>query len=157
MEPNQSTTWQTYEEVARLLLDQLREEVGLERVEGEQSLPGKSGTTWKIEGKGIKADDGAIVVIECRRKKRTLDQESVGGVANRIREVGADGGIIVTPIGLQKGAQFVAGYNNIDVVRLNADATTTDYVVQFLEKVFVGASAEDMLVAFVATGEGVVT
>ena len=143
MEPEESTTWETYEEVARYLLDKMREELGLELVEGKQALPGKSGTTWTIEGKGVKADTGAIVVIECRRYTTSkLKQEAMGGLAYRISDVGAAGGIVVTPVGLQEGAEIVAKHEGIEVIQLNADATPTDFVMKFLEKVVAGRSAK---------------
>lgn len=63
-----------------------------------------------------------------------------GGIANRITDLGAAGSV-VTPIDLQKRAQFVAKHNSIELVHLNADATPTDFMMKFLEKVFAGRSA----------------
>lgn len=144
----EATTWGTYEDVARYLLDKMREEFGLERVEGTQTLPGKSGTNWTIEGKGIKADTGAIIVIECRRYTTSkLKQQDIGAIAYRIGDLGAAGGIVVTPIGVQEGGEIIARYEGIEVVHLNADASHTDFVLQFLERVVVGVSAQ-----FGATG-----
>src|ERR1700744_698027 len=103
MESEQPSTWQTYEEVARYLLEKLSDTLGLglERVEGKQKLVGKSGMNWEVEGKGIKTDGGAIVVIECRRYTTSkLKPEAIGGLAYRIADVGAAGGIVVTPIGV---------------------------------------------------------
>ena len=48
----------------------------------------------------------------------------------------------MTPIGVQEGGEIVAKYEGIEVIHLNADATTTDYVLKFLERVFIGASAK---------------
>jgi hypothetical protein len=52
------TTWETYEQVARYLLEKMGDTLGLglESVEGKQKLVGKSGMEWEIEGKGVKAD-----------------------------------------------------------------------------------------------------
>ena len=78
------TTWESYEEVARYLLEKMGDALGLglERVEGKQKLVGESGTTWEIDGKGVRADDGAIVVIECRRYTTSkLKQEDMAGLA----------------------------------------------------------------------------
>jgi hypothetical protein len=63
------TAWETYEQVANYLLEKLSDMLGLglERVEGKQKLVGKSGMTWTVDGTGVKTEDGAIVVIECRR------------------------------------------------------------------------------------------
>ena len=48
----------------------------------------------------------------------------------------------MTPIGVQQGGEKIAKYEGIDVIHLNKDATTTDFVLEFLERVFIGASAE---------------
>jgi hypothetical protein len=142
MEPKTPTTWETYEQVARYLLDMLAEEFGLERVEGKQPLNGKSGTKWTIDAKGVIAESGAIVVVECRRRSTSkLNQESMGALAYRISDLGAERGIVVTPIGVQSGGEIVAKHEGIEIVRLNADATRTDFVIEFLEKVVNGASA----------------
>ena len=53
--------------------------LGLESVEGKQKLVGKSGMKWEIDGKGVKTEDGAIVVIECRRyPKDKVEAEEMG-------------------------------------------------------------------------------
>ena len=49
-----------YEEVARILLNRMRKEFGLERVEGKQDIEGlKSGTSWEIDAKGIREGEKA--------------------------------------------------------------------------------------------------
>jgi hypothetical protein len=105
--------WETYEEVARFLLEEMSDTlgIGLERVEGEQKLAGKSGTKWQVDAKGVKTEDGAIVIVECRRWTTSKpDQEDVGAFAYRIGDVGAAGGIVVTPLGVQEGGQKIAEY-----------------------------------------------
>ena len=110
-------------------------------MEGKQSLVGESGTTWVIDGKGVRANHGAIVVIECRRYTTSrLKQEYMAGLAWRISDVGASGGIVVTPIGVQGGGQIVAKSAGIEVVHLDANSTT-DYVLKFLNKVFLGVTS----------------
>ena len=92
MEAEESTSWETYEEVARYLLENMGDTLGLglERVEGKQKLVGKSGMKWTVDGKGVKTEDGAIVVIECRRYTTSkLKPEAMGGFAYRIGDVGA--------------------------------------------------------------------
>lgn len=153
-------TWQTYEEVARYLLEKLSDTLGLglERVEGKQKLVGKSGMKWEVEGKGIKTDGGSIIVIECRRYTTSkLKPEAIGGLAYRIADVGAAGGIVVTPIGVQEGGQKIAEYEGIHVVRLDAESTTTDFVVRFLDKVIHGASAHLRATATLTATAEVVT
>jgi hypothetical protein len=127
-------------------------------VEGKQTLVGESGATWEIEGKGVKADDGAIVVIECRRYTTSrLKQKDMAALAWTISDVGASGGIVVTPIGVQRGGKIVAKSASIEVVHLDANSTTTDYVLNFLNNVFIGASTVPMTVTVSLTAEGKVS
>jgi hypothetical protein len=135
--------WRTYEEVAQYLLEQFASHFGLGRVEGKQLVPGASGTPWEIDAKGIKIGDEGIVLIECRRHtKSKISQEQVGGLAFRIKDTGSEGGIIVSPLELQKGAKLVAAHENIIHVTLAPESTTTEYVMKFLNKIFVGFHAE---------------
>jgi hypothetical protein len=154
------TTWETYEQVARYLLEKMGDTLGLglESVEGKQKLVGKSGMEWESEGKGVKADGGAIVVIECRRYTTSrLKAEAIGGLAYRIGDLGAAGGIVVTPIGVQEGGEIIAKYEGIEIIHLDADATTTDYVLKFLDKVFIGASVKPLVVTATLTAGGEVS
>jgi restriction endonuclease len=136
------TTWETYEQVSRYLLEKMGDTLGLglESVEGKQKLVGKSGMEWEIEGKGVKADGGAIVVIECRRYTTSkVKAEAIGGLAYRIGDLGAAGGILVTPIGVQQGGEIIAKYEGIEIIQLDADSTlTTGYLLRFLDNVIVG-------------------
>jgi hypothetical protein len=145
MQAEQPTTWESYEEVARYLLEEMGNALGLglEIVEGKQTLVGESGAEWEIDGKGVKADAGAIVVVECRRYTTSkLKQSAMAALAWTISDVGASGGIVVTPLGVQDGGQIVAKSAGIEIIHLDADSTTTNYVLKFLDKVFLGASDE---------------
>src|SRR5271170_7648291 len=137
-EPTEPTAWETYEEVANYLLEKLSETLGLglERVEGKQKIPGKA-TNYTVEGKGVRTEDRAIIIIESRRYTTAgINQEDMGGLAYRIDHVGAAGMIVVIPLAVQDGARKIAEYEgNIEIVRLDADATTTDFMLEFLEKV----------------------
>ncbi|KRQ26418.1 hypothetical protein AOT83_19045 [Mycobacteroides sp. H001] len=135
------TSWETYEEVARLLLDKIGDALGLrlESIEGKQTLVGASGTKWEIDAKGVSADGEAVVVIECRRyPKSSLKQSDMAALAWTINDLGASGGIVVTPIGVQKGGQLVAAAAGIKVIQLDADSSTESYLLKFLGDVFVG-------------------
>jgi hypothetical protein len=59
-----------------------------------------------------------------------------------IRDVGATGGITVSPLEPQSGAKLIAARDNIKHARLNPDSTTENYVLQFLNKAFVGVHIE---------------
>ena len=136
------TTWQSYEEVATHLLNQIASELGLQRVEGKQSVAGLlSGTTWAIDAKGIKSGEEGFVIVECRRRITSRQkQEDVAALAFRIADTGAAGAIVVSPLGLQEGAAKIARATNIVDVRMDANSTAHSYMVQFLNKVFVGVT-----------------
>jgi hypothetical protein len=134
------TSWKTYEEVARYLLNEFANEFGLSRVEGKQKIKGyRSGTEWEIEGKGVMDGNEAFFIVECRKyKKSKQNQEKVGGLAYRIIDTGAKGGIIVSPLGLQRGAAKVADAENIINVHLTPESTPYEYLMRFLNKIKVG-------------------
>ena len=133
--------WRTYEEVARFLLDEFCDHFGLDRVEAKTTIRGES-TDWELDAVGVRVGEGeAIVVVECRRHTRKrISQEQVAGLAFRVQDTGAEGGIIVSPLGLQEGASRVAAAKGIVSVQLNPDCTSTEYMMQFLNKVILGFS-----------------
>jgi hypothetical protein len=138
---SQQSTWRTYEEVAGYLLGQLATYFRLGTVEGKQLVAGRSGTSWEIDAKGVKENAQGFVVIECRRyTSQGLSQEHLAGLAFRIQDTGAAGGIVVSPLPLQSGARKIATSANIHEVQLSAESSTTDYVLQFLNRVFIGLS-----------------
>src|SRR5689334_11986229 len=135
-------TFEKYEDVARFVLSQMKDYLGLEAVEGKQLVDGKrSGTAWEIDGKGVLKNNQGFLIIEARRYTTSkLSQESVAAIAYRIEDTSAKGAIIVTPLGLQKGAQLVGDAEQILVMRLNEEATVLNYVAQVLDRVLVGLS-----------------
>lgn len=132
--------WESYEQVAQFLLDRMREHFGLSYVDGKQKIKGKrTGTTYEIDGKGIVKDSKGFVILECRRYTTSrLKQEHMGALAYRIHDTGAKGGIIVSPLGLQKGARIIAKAENVVSVRLDENSTTKNYVLGFLNMIFTG-------------------
>lgn len=135
-------TWQGYEQAAVAIMDKIASHLGLDRVEGKQHVYGsRSGTGWEIDGKGVKVGGEAFVIIECRRHlKGRQKQEQVAALAYRIMDTGASGAIVVSPLGLQEGAKKVAAAENIHEFFMGPESTSTDYVVKFLNQVFVGVS-----------------
>jgi Zn finger protein HypA/HybF involved in hydrogenase expression len=132
--------FETYEQVATFLLNEFASQFGLTTVQGKQRTAGKV-TTWEIDAKGVKTGNEGFVVVECRRYASSkLDQEAVAGLAYRLHDLGADGGIIVTPVGIQEGGRRVALAEGIVTVRLDPTSTTTDYVIEFLNRVMIGRS-----------------
>ncbi len=135
--------WQSYEEVAEYLLNQFSETFGLGTVEGKQIISGGSGTNWEIDAKGIKTDGEGFLIVECRcHMKSRLSQESVGALAYRIKDTGAEGGIIVSPLELQKGAKIIAHHDKIHHIILDPKSTATDFILKFLKEIFIGRSEQ---------------
>jgi hypothetical protein len=141
---NGPKAWETYEQVAAYLLNQFASEFGLQKVEGKQKVSGKmSGTEWEIDAKGVGHSGEVFLIVECRRSTTSRQsQEKVGGLAYRIFDTGAKGGIMVSPLGLHEGASKIARAANIYSVVLNKDSTTSEYVLEFLNKLRVGKLLE---------------
>jgi hypothetical protein len=132
--------WESYEQVAAFLLDRFAIEFGLERVEGKQKVVGqRSGTHWEIDAKGVREGDTGFVVVECRRYTTSKqNQGKLGTLAYSVIDTGAVGGIIVSPLGLQEGANRVAAAENIISVQLDEESTRHEFVLRFLNMVMVG-------------------
>ena len=130
----------TYEEVATYLLNEMRDEFGLKKVEGKQRVKGIHALTeYTIDAKGVNKGNEGFVIIECRRRTTTKqNQESLGALAYRIFNTGASGGIIVSPLGLQRGAKIIAPAENIHNVLLDENSTTNEFVIKFLKKTMIG-------------------
>jgi hypothetical protein len=79
-------------------------------------------------------------------------------LAYRIIDAGAAGGIIVSPLGLQEGAEKVAAAENVVNVTLNADCNPREYVMRFLNNIMVGVQStlvlRDRADAVVVRGDG---
>lgn len=141
--PKTPKKWASYEEVAAHLLDKFASHFGLGRVEGKQVVAGDSGTEWEIDAKGCSDGDESFVIVECKRHTKTgISQAITGGLAWSIQDTGASGGILVSPLGLQAGAEKVAKKAGIIEATLNEKATTTEYVLQFLNQVCIGLHDE---------------
>src|SRR5437660_11882417 len=98
-----------FERVTRIILHNLRQQLGYEKVEGSKRYKGKSsGRKRQIDATAYRTDSKTIIV-ECKRHKRKVGIKAMGEFYYVIhREVGADGGLIVTSVGFDAGAQAVA-------------------------------------------------
>jgi hypothetical protein len=132
--------WESYEQVGTYLLDQFAAEFGLDRVEAKQEVPGqRSGTSWEIDAKGVHLGNDGFVIVEFRRYTTSRQsQEKMGGLAYRIIDTGAKGGIIVSPLGLQEGAAKIAATESVVNVILNENCNRYEYMMRFLNKIMVG-------------------
>jgi Restriction endonuclease len=143
---SQGRPWERYQAVAADLLNRFATQFGLDRVEGKQKIRGEK-STWEIDAKGMRDSDGAVILVECRRKKRKLDQEALAAIAYRIQDIGAQGGIVVSPLKLQSGAKRIANAESIIEVQLDQDSTSLDFAMRFLGKLMAGACVQDGVVA----------
>ncbi|OYW40815.1 MAG: hypothetical protein B7Z35_00095 [Hydrogenophilales bacterium 12-61-10] len=132
--------WKSYEDVAAYLLNQFSDEFGVTHVEPSQVVTGRrSKTSWKIDAKAFLADGEGFLIVECRRYTTSKqNQEKLAGLAYRILDSGADGGIIVSPTGLQAGAEKIAIAENIMNIELDENSTPHEFGMRFLNKIFVG-------------------
>lgn len=135
----QPKSWETYEQIAQYVLDQIADRFGVERFEGKQKVLGQqSGTSYKIDAKGVMNNGEVFLIVECRRYTNSRqNQEKVGALAYRIIDTGASGGIIVSPLGLQAGASRIAAAKNIHNVIMTEDSTFEQYVVKLLNEVII--------------------
>lgn len=60
-------------------------------------------------------------------------------------DLGADGGIVVSPLPLQRGAKLVAKSKNIEHVRLTPDSTPELYLAEYMGKRYHGLITFDAL------------
>jgi predicted helicase len=131
--------WETYEEVARQLISDVRDYLKLGRIEEKQKVKGYiTNTEWEVDVVAYNVDDGKLVLVECKHKsKSTLSQESLAGFAYRIKDTNADHGIIVTTIGLQEGAEKIAKAEKITLIRLDYNSTSENYIAQIANQIFI--------------------
>ncbi|MFT3817518.1 MAG: hypothetical protein QM750_07830 [Rubrivivax sp.] len=134
--PSRTQTWQSYEEAARSVLNELAARFGLLQVEGKQLVAGlKSGTRWELDGKGVCLGDAGFLIVEARRVGRRLTQEATAGIAYRVWDTGTRGALVVTPVGFQEGAKLIAEQANIISVQLDPESTPERYVLRLLQEI----------------------
>lgn len=126
------------------MLNNLSDHIGITSVDGKQKLKGESGATWEIDARAWRNEGGGFLVVEVRRHTTArMSQEQIAAVAFRIDDLGAEGGITVSPLPLQKGASIVAASKNIAHVTLDPQSTPENYLAKYMGKVFHGVSITD--------------
>ncbi|MDO9287168.1 MAG: restriction endonuclease [Thermodesulfovibrionales bacterium] len=133
--------WANYEEVATYLLNEIAHKFNLNHFEKKQKIKGKkSGVDWEIDAKGVGGKAGEIfLLVECRRHTTAKQRQGdIAALAYIIKDTGAAGGIVVSPLGLQAGARKVANAENIHRVFLTQDCTKNDYLLKFLDEIRMG-------------------
>jgi hypothetical protein len=117
-------------------------------VEGKQKIQGKSGAVWEIDGKGILEGGEGLVILEYRRHTTSkISQGQVGELAFRLIDTDAERGILVSPLGFQKGALKVGSARKIVSVQIDPNSTETDFVVHVLNKILVGIGIKGKMTA----------
>jgi len=138
--------WLTYEQAARSVVAHLRRALGVNQVNGKQSIAGLSGANWEFDAVARHENDARLLLIEARRYTTSrLKQEHLAAFAFRIQDVGAAGGIIATPLPLQEGAAKVAASANILHLQLSADSTPEVYLAQYMGQSYRGFTVEESL------------
>ena len=69
-----------------------------------------------------------------------LRQAAIGALSYQIQDVGGIGGVVVSPLPLQKGAKLIAASADIAHVQLSIESTTERYMAEFMGHRFLGAS-----------------
>jgi hypothetical protein len=130
--------WRNYEDVANTLLNRFREDIGALVVEGRQSVPHLyADTEYEIDGRAV-ISDGTFLIVECRRTSRAMSQEDMGAIAYRVESTGAGGGIVVSPLRPQDGAQSIATAENIQSVELSSNSTTEQFAIRIARHMRMG-------------------
>lgn len=135
-----------FERITRLILKNLREHLGYETVEGSKRYRGKSSGRKRQIDISVYRTDGKMIIVECKRHTRKVDIKIMGEFYYVInREIGADGGLLVSSVGFDAGAQAVANAEKIGMATLNSDATEYDYILEIAGQLWRGISFTDIV------------
>lgn len=139
-------SWSNYEAAAISAISALRNELKVSKVEGKQTLTGSSGPTWEIDAKAWCEDSENFLIIEARcHTSSGLKQEALAAIAFRVNDLGAVGGIVVSPLPLQKGAKLIAASSGIEHVLLSATSTPEHYLAEYMGHRFHGFGFSDSI------------
>ena len=140
--------WLIYEEASRKVLADMRDTLGISAVEGKQTVAGQSLTDWEIDAKAWCNNGENFLVVEARcHNSSGLKQEALAAIAYRIKDVGAAGGIVISPLSLQSGAQAIAAHEGVLHIQLTPESTSETYLAEFMGKRFIGVSVIESVTA----------
>lgn len=135
MQPN----WLLYEDAARSVLNNIGAALGISGIGPKVKMAGASGTDWELDATAwVEGQDGFLVIEIRRYATSRLKQEDMGAFAFRVHDVGASGGIIVSPLPLQRGAAVIAKSQGFTSVTLSKDSTPETYLAEFMGQKFQG-------------------
>ncbi len=135
-----------FEHVTQLILNNLREHLGYERVEESKKYPGQRSKVKRQVDVTAYRTDGKKILVECKLHKRPIDVEYMEAFYYKIfRDVEADGGLMVSSVGFTEGATGVANAEMISMAVLNPDATEHEYLLEISGHLWRGVSFEDIV------------
>lgn len=135
--------WRVYEDAARAVIQNLHQDLGIDSVSDKQTVLGKSGTQWEFDALAFQDNGENFIIIEARRyTTSSLKQKDIATSAFSIGDVGAVGGIVISPLPLQRGAELVAKMSGIKPLRLSPDSTSVDYLAESMSRRFIGVSID---------------
>jgi len=106
--------WQEYQEEAAALFRSL----GLEATTDER-LDGVRGVhDVDVVVRSRRAGLEQLWVVECKWRRRRIDKSHVGVLAEIVRDVGADRGVLLSEVGFQAGAVRMAYKRNVTLTSL---------------------------------------
>jgi hypothetical protein len=115
----------------------LMEELNLETVVDEKrEYPGHA-TPHELDVTAYRKGDHKLVVFECKRHQtRDVEKGMTCQFAYVLNNVSAGQGYYISWRDLSKGADEVAGYENIGHIKFTVDDTSGTRVVEFLNRCF---------------------
>lgn len=136
--------WRRYEEAARTILANIGHALGITSVGPKQKMPGASGTEWELDARAWAEGEEGFLVVEVRRYATSrLKQEDMAAIAFRVEDVGASGGIIVSPLPPQRGAAIIAKSKGLKCVTISLDSTAETYLAEFMGRKFHGVQVRE--------------
>lgn len=137
--------WRRYEDAARAVLKAIGPALGISGVGPKEKKPGASGTDWELDATAwVEGQEGFLVVEVRRYATSRLKQKDMGAFAFCVQDVGASGGIVVSPLPPQRGATVIAKSKGFACVRLSLDSTPDTYLAEFMGKQFHGVLVREV-------------
>ncbi|MBO6766051.1 restriction endonuclease [Maricaulis sp.] len=130
--------WKTYEDLTYGIIDDIKASLGFTHVERDATVAGKRSGRDRINVEVVAyRENGNFVLIEVKNRNRPMEGEAMGGFVYRVQDADAEGGIVVSRSGLQKGAEQIAEAEKIDQLEIEEGSSLDSYVARFLERIFV--------------------
>ncbi len=124
-----------HERIAERLLQQCMQDFGIDLPSPSASVPGTSfSAPWRIVGRGVREDDGVIVVMTCR-----VLEEPPKVVAYQILIDGAASDVVVRPVSLRDGDLALTRAAHRIGMSFHAAADARECTQLFVKNILTGA------------------